>query len=150
MYWNCHILYTWIYITDSNSFNFNTSFENFGLYWWILERRNMSTIKDEKALYQNLRKISRELDGCSDSRPRETPTNSCPWNASRDSRSPRNPQKHDTVNPSNTNGWRWMFIAPPPYLVIEKLDELSSGSAEGEIRRFFRICSAEKRKVTGT
>ena len=22
MHWNCHILYTWLYITDSNSFNF--------------------------------------------------------------------------------------------------------------------------------
>ena len=26
MHWNCRILYTWLYITDSNSFNFNGIF----------------------------------------------------------------------------------------------------------------------------
>ena len=52
------ILYMWLYITDSNSFNFNRFFGNFGLYWWVPEGRNMSAIQDEEALYQNLKKIS--------------------------------------------------------------------------------------------
>ena len=34
-HWNCRILYTWLYITDSNSFNFNGIFGNFGLHWWV-------------------------------------------------------------------------------------------------------------------
>ena len=43
--------------TNFNSFNFNEIFGNSGLYWWIPEGRNMSTIKDEEALYQNLKNI---------------------------------------------------------------------------------------------
>ena len=31
---------------------------NFGLYWGIPEGRNMLTIKDEEALYQNLQNLS--------------------------------------------------------------------------------------------
>ena len=41
MHWNCRILYTRLYITDSNSFNFNGIFGNFGLYWWVPGGRNI-------------------------------------------------------------------------------------------------------------
>ena len=58
MHWNCRILCTWLYITDLNSFNFNVIFGNFGLYWWVLEGRNMSTIEDGEALYQNWKNLS--------------------------------------------------------------------------------------------
>ena len=48
----------YIYITDSNSFNFDYIFGNFGLYWGVPEGRKMSTIKYEEALYQNLKNLS--------------------------------------------------------------------------------------------
>ena len=53
-----YFIYTWLCITDSNSFNLNENFENVGLYWWVLEGRNMYTILDEEALCQNLKNIS--------------------------------------------------------------------------------------------
>ena len=34
------------------------NFGNFGLCWGVPERRNMSTIKDEEELYQNLKNLS--------------------------------------------------------------------------------------------
>ena len=57
------ILYTWLCITDSNSFNIDASFSNFGLYWWVPVRRNMHVynIKDEEAFYQNNKNISRNI-----------------------------------------------------------------------------------------
>ena len=58
MHWNYSILYMWLYITDSNSLNFNEIFENFGLYWWVPDGRNKSTIKEEEELYQNFKYLS--------------------------------------------------------------------------------------------
>ena len=45
-------------ITDSNSLNFNVIYGNFELHWWVPEGRNMSTIKDKEASYQNLKNLS--------------------------------------------------------------------------------------------
>ena len=36
----------------------NIFFGNFGLYWGVPEGQNMSTIKDEEELYQNLKNLS--------------------------------------------------------------------------------------------
>ena len=58
MHWKCRVLYTWLYITDSNLLNFNRIFGNFGLYLGVPEVRNMSTIEDEEVLYQNLKNLS--------------------------------------------------------------------------------------------
>ena len=54
MHWNRQILYTWLCITDSNSFNFNYIFGNFGLLWWVPDGRSMSTIKDEEVFIISL------------------------------------------------------------------------------------------------
>ena len=68
MHWNYCILYTWLYITDSNSFNFDGILGNFGLHWWIPEGRNMSTIKMKKH-YIKTWKISQYYNLCRPSWP---------------------------------------------------------------------------------
>ena len=49
-----------VYVIIYHGFEFGhfecNFFGNFGLYWWVPEGRNMSTIKDEEILYQNCKK----------------------------------------------------------------------------------------------